>query len=55
VRGDIPFTYGPLKDVKLDDEAMAKSCLRQMGADETTGKPLPEKLKELELADLIGM
>lgn len=53
VRGNPSMTYGPLKNITLDEDAMAKSCLRQMGVDEVTGEPHPNKLEELDLANLI--
>ena len=53
--GEPPLTYGPLKDIKIDAEAMQKSCLREMGVDELTGKPSLEKIKDLGLEDLIQL
>ncbi|MFC2028289.1 aldehyde ferredoxin oxidoreductase C-terminal domain-containing protein, partial [Chloroflexota bacterium] len=53
VRGDVPFSYGPLKNITLDEEAMRKSCLNHMGIDENTGKPIPEKLRSLGLEDFV--
>ena len=47
------MTYGPLRGVKIDAEAMAKSCLRQMRVDELTGKPHCEKIKVLKIENLI--
>lgn len=55
VIGEPPLTYGPLKNVKIGAEAMAKSCLKEMGLDELTGKACPEKIKELGLEDLVQL
>jgi len=55
VIGEPPLTSGPLKGIKIDAEAMQKSCLKEMGLDEVTGRPSLEKLRELDLEDLIQL
>ena len=44
---------GPNKDVKLDTDTLEQEYLKQAGWDPLTTKPSPEKLRELDLEDLI--
>ncbi|MDD5094176.1 MAG: aldehyde ferredoxin oxidoreductase C-terminal domain-containing protein, partial [Dehalococcoidia bacterium] len=53
-KGVPPFSYGPLKGVTLDEDAIRRSCLNEMGIDEITGRPSPDKLRELGLEDLVA-
>ncbi len=50
-----PLPDGPAKDMVLDEETLEKmkdAYYEFRGWDQKTGKPLPEKLRELELQDL---
>lgn len=51
--GEPPLTNGPLKGRTINVEAMRKSCLKEMGLDEFTGRPASGKIRELELEELI--
>jgi len=48
-RGDPPQQTGPLAGVRLDTAAMVQSYYEDMGVDPSTGWPLPETIRELEL------
>jgi aldehyde:ferredoxin oxidoreductase len=53
IYGDPPMTYGPLKGVKLDLDAMASSYYRVNEWDESTGMPDVRRLQELGLNDVV--
>jgi aldehyde:ferredoxin oxidoreductase len=53
-RGVPPLEAGPLAGVTLDAEAMSRTYFEAMGIDPSTGWPLPETAKELELVSLLG-
>ncbi len=48
-RGDPPPQSGPLAGIRLDTAAMTHAYYEGMGVDASTGWPLPETVRELEL------
>jgi aldehyde:ferredoxin oxidoreductase len=55
VAGEPPLPEGPLKGRKIDVAAMRRSCLKEMGLNEASGKPSPEKISQLGLEDLVQL
>jgi aldehyde:ferredoxin oxidoreductase len=53
VFGDPPMTYGPLKGVKLEVDAMASSYYGVNGWDPATGMPDVRRLEELGLTEVV--
>jgi aldehyde:ferredoxin oxidoreductase len=53
IYGDPPMTYGPLKGVKLDLDAMASSYYGVNGWDAATGMPDVHRLQALGLTEVL--
>jgi aldehyde:ferredoxin oxidoreductase len=51
--GEEPLSKGPLANVKLDSETMAREYYDQMGWEFDSGKPLKERLEKLGLDEVI--
>ena len=51
--GEPPLDDGSLKGVTIPFKQLSENYLRRVGWDEQTGRPTPEKLRELGLDDLI--
>ena len=51
-RGDPPQPLGPVANRTLDMNTMAAGYFKFLGVDPSTGKPLPETVKELGLEDI---
>lgn len=52
--GDPPLVSGPLRGITIDLKTLAGDYCLVMGWDPVTGKPSPERLRALDLTDVLG-